>query len=58
VEVPPERQALELLERAFALGIRYFDTAPSYGSASSDWLRSCVALRRQIARPAHRHQIR
>src|SRR4051795_3013288 len=29
--VPPESQALELLERAFTLGIRYFDTAPSYG---------------------------
>lgn len=30
-EVPDERQALTLLERAFALGVRYFDTAPSYG---------------------------
>lgn len=30
-EVPDERQALTLLERAFALGIRYYDTAPSYG---------------------------
>jgi aryl-alcohol dehydrogenase-like predicted oxidoreductase len=30
-EVPDERQALALLERAFALGVRYFDTAPSYG---------------------------
>jgi aryl-alcohol dehydrogenase-like predicted oxidoreductase len=30
-EVPGERQALTLLERAFALGVRYFDTAPSYG---------------------------
>jgi aryl-alcohol dehydrogenase-like predicted oxidoreductase len=29
--VPPEHQAMELLERAFLLGIRYFDTAPSYG---------------------------
>ncbi len=29
--VPPERQVMELLERAFTLGIRYFDTAPSYG---------------------------
>jgi aryl-alcohol dehydrogenase-like predicted oxidoreductase len=30
-EVPGERQALTLLGRAFALGVRYFDTAPSYG---------------------------
>ncbi|MEO8594596.1 MAG: aldo/keto reductase [Candidatus Solibacter sp.] len=30
-EVPSEEQAMELLQRAFALGIRYFDTAPSYG---------------------------
>ena len=30
-EVPDERQARTLLERAFALGVRYFDTAPSYG---------------------------
>jgi aryl-alcohol dehydrogenase-like predicted oxidoreductase len=30
-EVPDERQALTLLEKAFALGVRYFDTAPSYG---------------------------
>jgi aryl-alcohol dehydrogenase-like predicted oxidoreductase len=29
--VPSEHQAMELLERAFTLGIRYFDTAPSYG---------------------------
>jgi aryl-alcohol dehydrogenase-like predicted oxidoreductase len=29
--VPDERQARALLERAFALGVRYFDTAPSYG---------------------------
>jgi aryl-alcohol dehydrogenase-like predicted oxidoreductase len=29
--VPPEPQAMELLERAFSLGVRYFDTAPSYG---------------------------
>jgi aryl-alcohol dehydrogenase-like predicted oxidoreductase len=29
--VPPEGHAIDLLERAFALGIRYFDTAPSYG---------------------------
>lgn len=30
-EVPDERQAAALLERAFTLGVRYFDTAPSYG---------------------------
>jgi len=30
-EVPGEGQALALLERAFDLGVRYFDTAPSYG---------------------------
>ena len=30
-EVPDERRALALLERAFALGVRYIDTAPSYG---------------------------
>lgn len=30
---PPEAQALELLECAFELGIRYFDSAPSYGVA-------------------------
>jgi aryl-alcohol dehydrogenase-like predicted oxidoreductase len=29
--VPDERQARMLLERAFTLGVRYFDTAPSYG---------------------------
>ncbi len=30
-EVPSERSALALLERAWELGVRYFDTAPSYG---------------------------
>ena len=30
-EVPDERHARELLDCAFALGVRYFDTAPSYG---------------------------
>jgi aryl-alcohol dehydrogenase-like predicted oxidoreductase len=29
--VPPEPVAFQLLERALELGIRYFDTAPSYG---------------------------
>jgi aryl-alcohol dehydrogenase-like predicted oxidoreductase len=30
-EVPGESQAIALLEKAYALGVRYFDTAPSYG---------------------------
>jgi aryl-alcohol dehydrogenase-like predicted oxidoreductase len=30
-EVPDEAQARRLLERAFELGVRYLDTAPSYG---------------------------
>ena len=29
--VPEEAEVLRLLERAFELGVRYFDTAPSYG---------------------------
>jgi aryl-alcohol dehydrogenase-like predicted oxidoreductase len=29
--VPPEKDALALLERAVELGVRFFDTAPSYG---------------------------
>jgi aryl-alcohol dehydrogenase-like predicted oxidoreductase len=32
-EVPSERDAVELLEFAFLTGIRYFDSAPSYGVA-------------------------
>ena len=32
-EVPDESQAIALLEKAFVLGVRYFDTAPSYGSS-------------------------
>lgn len=32
-EVPAEREAIELLSLAFELGIRYFDSAPSYGIA-------------------------
>ncbi len=31
--VPPEADALALLEYAVELGVRYFDTAPSYGSS-------------------------
>jgi aryl-alcohol dehydrogenase-like predicted oxidoreductase len=30
-EVPGERESLLLLERAYSLGVRYYDTAPSYG---------------------------
>ena len=32
-EVPSEREAIELLEFAYDTGIRYFDSAPSYGIA-------------------------
>ena len=34
--VPHERDAISLLEFAFELGIRYFDTAPSYGDGVSE----------------------
>jgi aryl-alcohol dehydrogenase-like predicted oxidoreductase len=34
--VPAEREAIELLEFAFELGVRYFDTAPSYGDGLSE----------------------
>jgi aryl-alcohol dehydrogenase-like predicted oxidoreductase len=34
--VPTEREALALLESAFDVGIRYFDTAPSYGDGVSE----------------------
>ena len=34
--VPSESEALALLEAAFDLGIRYFDTAPSYGDGVSE----------------------
>lgn len=43
-EVPGERQALTLLERAFALGVRYFDTAPSYGLSEERLGRFLAAL--------------
>jgi aryl-alcohol dehydrogenase-like predicted oxidoreductase len=43
-EVPDERQALTLLERAFALGVRYFDTAPSYGVSEERLGRFLAAL--------------
>lgn len=32
---PPEAVALELLERAVDLGIRFFDTAPAYGQSEA-----------------------
>ena len=32
-EVPSEPDAIRLLERAYEIGIRYFDSAPSYGVA-------------------------
>jgi aryl-alcohol dehydrogenase-like predicted oxidoreductase len=32
-QVPAERDAIELLELAYEMGIRYFDSAPSYGIA-------------------------
>jgi len=34
--VPSERDAVELLAFAFELGVRYFDTAPSYGDGVSE----------------------
>src|SRR5260370_19857554 len=43
-EVPDERQALTLLERAFALGVRYYDTAPSYGVSEERLGRYLAAL--------------
>jgi aryl-alcohol dehydrogenase-like predicted oxidoreductase len=35
-EVPPESEAMALLEFAYELGVRYFDTAPSYGDGVSE----------------------
>src|SRR3974390_3351053 len=32
-DVPSEREAIQFLEHAFAAGIRFYDTAPSYGSS-------------------------
>jgi aryl-alcohol dehydrogenase-like predicted oxidoreductase len=51
--VPDERQAFALLERAFALGVRYFDTAPSYGVSEERLGRYLAALT-----PGERSQIR
>ncbi|MEO8371539.1 MAG: aldo/keto reductase [Candidatus Solibacter sp.] len=53
--VPSEYEALELLERAFTLGIRYFDTAPSYGVSEERlgrFLRSLTAEDRAAVRVA------
>lgn len=47
--VPDERDSLDLLARAFELGIRYFDTAPSYGASEQrvgKFLRSLVTRER------------
>jgi aryl-alcohol dehydrogenase-like predicted oxidoreductase len=52
-EVPGERQALTLLERAFTLGVRYFDTAPSYGVSEERLGRFLTALT-----PAERSALR
>ncbi|MEN3929969.1 aldo/keto reductase [Microvirga sp. W0021] len=35
VEPPAEEQAINLIETAFQLGIRFFDTAPAYGASES-----------------------
>ncbi|HEY1497853.1 MAG TPA: aldo/keto reductase [Candidatus Solibacter sp.] len=52
-EVPDERCALGLLERAFALGVRYFDTAPSYGVSEQR-----LAIFLGGLTPAEREQVR
>ncbi len=47
--VPPEKQAREVLETAFTLGIRYLDTAPSYGISEqrlSSFLASLTSTQR------------
>ncbi len=51
--VPDEGQAFALLERAFALGVRYFDTAPSYGVSEERLGRYLAALT-----PGERSQVR
>jgi aryl-alcohol dehydrogenase-like predicted oxidoreductase len=48
-DVPDEAQARQLLETAFTLGIRYFDTAPSYGVSElrlSSFLESLAPMQR------------
>lgn len=52
-QVPGERQALTLLGRAFTLGVRYFDTAPSYGGSEERLGRFLAALT-----PAERSAVR
>src|SRR5436305_14121071 len=49
--VPTENEAIALLEYAFELGIRYFDTEPSYGNGVSEqrlgrFLKSLTAAER------------
>ena len=54
-EVPSEADAISLLEFAFNLGIRYFDSAPSYGVAEErlgKFLRSLTASQRTSLRIA------
>jgi len=49
-EVPSHRDAVALLEYAFELGIRYFDTAPSYGTSEERlgcFLKSLTASERR-----------
>lgn len=53
--VPEERQARALLERAFTLGIRFYDTAPSYGVSEErvgDFLRTLTVEQRRSIRVA------
>jgi len=52
-EVPDESLALALLEKAFALGVRYFDTAPSYGVSEQR-----LAIFLGALTPAERAQVR
>jgi aryl-alcohol dehydrogenase-like predicted oxidoreductase len=54
-QVPSESEAIELLEFAYRLGIRYFDSAPSYGIAEErlgKFLRSLDAQQRNQLRIA------
>lgn len=43
VEPPPEAVAIEVVERAWALGIRFFDTAPSYGDSEVRFARALAS---------------
>lgn len=54
-EVPTESEAIGLLEFAFEMGIRYFDSAPSYGTAEErlgKFLRSLSGQQRNQLRIA------